>query len=77
MNIQKECTFHCLAFSSSMMFAISGSITSSGAFNCLVHCKIINWDMYQYKNVVAGSNTLTDIKNSQPKLSNLDDKKVI
>jgi hypothetical protein len=33
-----EETFHWRAFSSSMMSAISGSTSSSGAFSCFGHC---------------------------------------
>ena len=38
----RDITFHCLAFSSSIMSAISGSTTPSGAFNCFGH-----WNLYQ------------------------------
>lgn len=38
-NAENCPTFHCLAFSSSMMLAISGSTVSSEAFNCLGHCR--------------------------------------
>lgn len=37
--VSRGYTFHCLAFSSSMMLAISGSTTSSGSFNCFGHCQ--------------------------------------
>ena len=31
---ENKCTFQCLAFSCSIMFAISGSTASRGEFNC-------------------------------------------
>ena len=38
-------TFHWRAFSSSMMSAMTGSMTSSGSFNCLIHCNKITRSM--------------------------------
>lgn len=54
-------TFHCRAFSSSMISAISGSISSSGAFSCFIHWNSKFAQHYQHQCIKSHK-----IKNPDP-----------